>query len=149
MSPTDLCSWGHSSCSGVRVEGPPLPPTDFTSRDFARIKAHSEGRHAVRSGSRRVEITSSFHLTLESVPAFRLFSRRTTYAFGKIGPSNGSKHRHVAALRASWTLGPAPAYGRKLPGVSTNISAEGGVDSTRVNHWFFPPGIEDHSGGTR
>src|SRR5437016_3887861 len=46
MSPTDLCSWGHSSCSRVRVEGPPLPPTDFTSRDFARIKAHSEMIHS-------------------------------------------------------------------------------------------------------
>src|SRR3981189_1401184 len=46
MSPTDLCSWGHSSCSGVRVEGPPLPPTDFTSCDFARIKAHSEMIHS-------------------------------------------------------------------------------------------------------
>jgi len=33
----DLCSWGHSSV-WVRVEGPPLPATDFTSRDFARIK---------------------------------------------------------------------------------------------------------------
>jgi len=32
--------------SGVRVEGPPLPPTDFTSRDFARIKAHSEMIHS-------------------------------------------------------------------------------------------------------
>jgi hypothetical protein len=46
MSPTDLCSWDHSSCSGVRVEGPPLPPTDFTSRDFAHIKAHSEMIHS-------------------------------------------------------------------------------------------------------
>src|SRR5213075_918544 len=46
MSPTDLCSWRHSSCSGVRVEGPPLPPTDFTSRDFARSKAHSEMIHS-------------------------------------------------------------------------------------------------------
>ena len=57
-----------------------------------------EGRYAVRSRSRCVEITMSFDLTLESVPAFRLFSRRTTHAFGTIGASNGRKHRHSTAL---------------------------------------------------
>ena len=52
-------------------------------------QGNSQGRHALRSGSRRVEIASSFDLTRESVPPFRLFSRRTTHAFGTIGPSNG------------------------------------------------------------
>src|SRR6266851_4132379 len=143
----------HEVRSGRGEKGLHLGRTRSGTRQARWPESHGqgnfEGRHAVRSGSRRVEITSSFYLTLESVPAFRLFSRRTTYAFGTIGPSNWRKHRHVAALRASWTLAPASAYGRKLPGVSSNISAEGGIDSTGVNHWLFPPGIEDHSGRTR
>jgi len=43
------------------------------------VKGTLKGGTLLRSGSRRVEIASSFELTLESVPPFRLFSRRTTY----------------------------------------------------------------------
>ena len=66
-----------------------------------------------------------------------------------IGAPIGSKHRHLAALRASGTLVPASAHGRKLPRVSSNISAESGTDSTRSDDWFFACRIEDYSGRAR
>src|SRR6266478_297757 len=105
--------------------------------------------HAFRSGSRYVEMSISFDLTLESVPAFRLPWLRRPHAFGTIGSPQRRKHGHVAALRASWTLASAPAHGRKLPRVSSDISAEGGTDSTGSDDWFFARGIEDHSGRAR
>src|SRR5258706_12850019 len=47
-----------------------------TRRPESQRQGNAQGRHTVRSGSRCVEITISFDLTLESVPEFRLFSRR-------------------------------------------------------------------------
>src|SRR6266566_4603401 len=104
----DVCEGRHEVRTGRGEKGLHLGRTRSGTRQARWPESHgqgnSEGWHALRSGSRRVEIASSFDSTLESVPPFRLFSRRTTYAFETIGPSNGRKHRHVAALRASWTL---------------------------------------------
>jgi hypothetical protein len=56
-------------------------------------QGNPEERHAVRSGSRRVEITIGFNLTLGWVPEFKLFWRGMLYAFGTISTS------HCAPIR--------------------------------------------------
>ena len=65
-------------------------------------QGNSEERYAVRSGSRSVQITINFGLTLESVPTFRLFSRRKTPCVGATGSSHRRKHtdtlRHYERL---------------------------------------------------
>src|SRR6267142_2461386 len=112
-------------------------------------RTRSRTRQARWSGSHRVEISIRFDLTLESVPGFRLFSRRTAHAFGTIGASIGRKYRYVKSLRASWTLASTPAHGRKLPRVSSDISAEGGTESKGFDDWLFARRIENHSDRAR
>src|SRR2546425_2175396 len=143
----------HEVRSGRGEKGLHLGRTRSGTRQARWPESHgqgnSEGRHAVRPRSCRVEVTISFNLTLEPVPAFRLFSRRTAHAFGTIGASNGRKHRHVAALRAPWTLASATAHVRELPRISSDIFGESGTDSTGFDDWFFARRIEDHSGRAR
>src|SRR5882762_8708141 len=149
----NVCERRHEVRTGRGEKGLSHGRTRSKTRQARWPECHrqgnAEGRHAFRSGSHRVEISIRFDLTLESVPAFRLFSRRTAHAFGTIGASIGCKHRYVKALRASWTLASAPAHGRKLPRVSSDISAEGGTDSKGFDDWFFARRIENHSDRAR
>src|SRR5437879_1136580 len=137
----DVCEGRHEVRTGRGEKGLYLGRTRIGTRQARWPESHgqgnSEGRHAFRQRSHCVEIGISFDLTLESVPAFRLFSRRTAHAFGTIGASNGRKHRHVAALRATWTLASAPAHGGKLPRVFSDLSAQSGTDSTSFADCFF------------
>src|SRR5882762_4716766 len=140
----NVCERRHEVRTGRGEKGLCLGRTRSRTRQARWPESHrqgnGEGRHAFRSGSHRVEISIRFDLTLESVPGFRLFSRRTAHAFGTIGASIGRKYRYVKALRASWTLASTPAHGRKLPRVSSDISAEGGTESKGFDS--VPPSAE-------